>query len=63
MHSILHAASQGSKQPYDTFKKNLCTDYSSSKYWGYYHETDPDPTATVIRVELFTHKPSETNTK
>ena len=29
--------------------------------WGYYLETSPDPIAMVIRVELFTHKPSETN--
>ena len=29
--------------------------------WGYYLETDPDPIAMVIRVELFTHMPSETN--
>ena len=28
----------------------------------HYLETDPDPIAMVIRVELFTHKPSETNT-
>ena len=28
---------------------------------GYYLETSPDPIAMVIRVELFTHKPSETN--
>ena len=25
--------------------------------WGYYLETDPDPVAMVIRVELFIHKP------
>ena len=29
---------------------------------GYFLETSPDPIAMVIRVELFTHKPSETNT-
>ena len=29
--------------------------------WGYYLETDPDPIAMVIRVELFTHMSSETN--
>ena len=28
--------------------------------WGYYHKTDPDPISMVIRVELFTRKPSET---
>ena len=28
----------------------------------HYLETDPDPIAMVVRVELFTHKPSETNT-
>ena len=28
----------------------------------HYLETDPDPIAMVIRVELFTHKPSQTNT-
>ena len=28
---------------------------------GYYLDTDPDPIAMVIRVELFTHKPSDTN--
>ena len=30
--------------------------------WGYYLETDPDPVAMVIRIELFTHKLSDTNT-
>ena len=30
--------------------------------WRHYLETDPDPIAMVIIVELFTHKPSETNT-
>ena len=29
--------------------------------WGYYLETDPDPIAMVIRVELVIHKPTETN--
>ena len=29
--------------------------------WGYYLETDPDPVAMVIRVELVIHKPTETN--
>ena len=29
---------------------------------GYYLETNQDPIAMVIRVKLFTHKPSETNT-
>ena len=29
--------------------------------WRHYLETDPDPIAMVIRVELFTHKPSVTN--
>ena len=29
---------------------------------GYYLETDPDPVAMVIRIELFTHKLSDTNT-
>ena len=29
--------------------------------WRRYLETDPDPNAMVIRVELFTHKPSVTN--
>ena len=29
---------------------------------GYYFETDPDPVAMVIRIELFTHKLSDTNT-
>ena len=28
---------------------------------GYYLETDPDPVAMVIRVELVIHKPTETN--
>ena len=28
----------------------------------HYLDTKPDPVAMVIRVELFTHKPSETNT-
>ena len=36
--------------------------YANRLYQGYYLETDPDPTAMVIRVELFTHKLSETNT-
>ena len=31
----------------------------TAKVWGYYLETDPDPIAMVIRVWLFTHKPSE----
>ena len=30
--------------------------------WGYSLETYPDPITMVIRVELFTHKLSETNT-
>ena len=29
---------------------------------GYYLETDPDPIAMVIRVELFIHKPCRYNT-
>ena len=28
---------------------------------GYYLETDPDPIAIVISVELVIHKPTETN--
>ena len=31
--------------------------------WRHYLETDPDPIAMVIRVELFTHRPSERNRK
>ena len=36
----------------------LVIDKSTKRH---YLETDPDPIAMVIRVELFTHKPSETN--
>ena len=32
-----------------------------TKNRGYYLETDPDPIAMVIRVELVIHKPTETN--
>ena len=35
-----------------------CIDYLVR---GYYLETDPDPIAMVIRVELVIHKPTETN--
>ena len=35
---------------------------SGSWPWRHYLETNPDPIAMVIRVKLFTHKPSETNT-
>ena len=31
-----------------------------SEHWGYFLKTDPDPTAMVIKVELFIHKPCQT---
>ena len=40
--------------------KNLCMHVHATR--RHYLETDPDPIAMVIRVDLFTHKPSETNT-
>ena len=52
-------------------KTHLKMEIKVSKFWhngnmyssqGYYLETDPDPIATPHRVELFTHKPSDTNT-
>ena len=43
-------------------KMGLCKEDFSFLTRRHYLETDPDPIATVIRVELFTHKPSETNT-
>ena len=40
--------------------KHYCS-FRKIECGGYYLETDPDPVAMVIRVELFTHKPSVTN--
>ena len=35
--------------------------FEETKHWRHYLKTDPDPIAIVIRVVLFTHRPSETN--
>ena len=57
-----------------TSSNNLIVDHNSVKeglkvidcivlraeYWRHFLETGPDPIAMVIRVELFTLKPSET---
>ena len=34
--------------------------YMFRSSWGYYLETDPDPIAMVIRVELFIHRLCQT---